>query len=214
VEEPLRECLERFATLAGATLAGTDALAAAMRVVEPPRGADLFRQGEPDGHLYYLHRGLVRLGYLHATGAAHTKSIVAEGGLFGSLQALAAGAPASFSATALEPSVVVKVPYSALEQAMRSDPRWERVARLVLQTLALAKEEREFELLTLTPTQRWARLLDRRPDLVARVSQIELARLIGVTPVALSRIKSRVTRPPNRVHPPQPPSDETTDPVQ
>jgi CRP-like cAMP-binding protein len=194
VDEPLRECLDRFAALAGGAPAGSEELAAAMRVLEPTRGFDLFRQGEPDGNLYYLHNGLVRLGYLAPAGAAHTKSIVAEGGLFGSLKALAAGAAASFTATTLEPSVVVRLPYAALEQAMSLDLRWERAVRLALQDLALAKEEREFELLTLTPTQRWTRLRDRRPDLVARVSQVELARLIGVTPVALSRIKARARR--------------------
>ena len=194
MDAPLRECLDRFVTLAGPTPAGIEPLAAAMRVLPAERGTDLFRQGEPDGNLYYLHRGLVRLGYLDTKGAALTKSIVAEGGLFGSLKALANGATASFTATALEDSAVVRVPYAALEQAMALDLRWERAARLVLQDLALAKEEREFELLTLTPTQRWTRLQGKRPDLVARVSQMELARLIGVTPVALSRIKGRARR--------------------
>ena len=54
------------------------------------------------------------------------------------------------------------------------------------------QERRERELLTLNAEERYRLLVQERPELVSLVPQKDLARYIGVTPVAMSRIVSRV----------------------
>ena len=56
----------------------------------------------------------------------------------------------------------------------------------------IKKETREFELLCLPAEERYRRLLDAAPSLFERVTQNDIARYLGVTPVGLSRIKKRV----------------------
>ena len=75
---------------------------------------------------------------------------------------------------------------------MATHHAWERIARKVFASLATKKEQREFELLTMSPQQRWIDFKTENPDLLKRITQIEIAGLIGITPVALSRIKARL----------------------
>ena len=50
------------------------------------------------------------------------------------------------------------------------------------------------ELLTMTPELRYRRFLDDYPDLIGVVSQKDIASYLGVTPVGMSRIASRVRK--------------------
>ncbi|MCF8504984.1 MAG: Crp/Fnr family transcriptional regulator [Caulobacter sp.] len=154
------------------------------------RGELIFDQGAPDLSLRFLTRGVVRLAYQHEDGRRHTKSIIVEGDLVASASALAGG-ETTFSAVALTSVGLLSIPYPAVERLMARHIAWERVARKLFAELARLKEQREFEFLTLKPEERWRGLLTHRPDLIGRVSQAELAALIGITPVALSRIKAR-----------------------
>ena len=157
------------------------------------RGEPIFHQSSPDQNLRFLERGVVRLAYEHQDGRRLSKSIIMEGDLVASATALAGGLT-TFSATALTEVELMAIPYPAIERLMARHIAWERVARKLFAELARLKEQREFELLTLTAEERWLGLLASRPDLAARVSQAELAALIGITPVALSRIKARTRR--------------------
>ena len=58
-------------------------------------------------------------------------------------------------------------------------------------SLAIKKERREYEFLCLSAPERFALLKQRDPELVAKLTQNDIARYLGITPVALSRIKQR-----------------------
>jgi CRP-like cAMP-binding protein len=151
---------------------------------------DIICQGDLDRHVYFVEKGIVRLSYVSATGTYQTKSIIAEGASFASLTALEGGRT-TFSATTLEASTLISISYPALEALMAQHHVWERIVRKVFAALAIKKERREFEFLTMTPLQRWQQLVQDNPTLVARITQSEIAGLIGITAVALSRIKGR-----------------------
>ncbi|MBL4788193.1 MAG: hypothetical protein JKY60_03815, partial [Kordiimonadaceae bacterium] len=67
----------------------------------------------------------------------------------------------------------------------------DRMTDLLL-SLAMKKERREYELLCLSAEQRYRLLLERQPDLVSKIKQQDIALYLGITPVALSRIKKRM----------------------
>jgi CRP-like cAMP-binding protein len=59
---------------------------------------------------------------------------------------------------------------------------------------AARKEARERDLLTLTPEGRYRAFLIESPALEKRIAQKDLARYLGLTPVGLNRIVTRVRR--------------------
>ena len=59
---------------------------------------------------------------------------------------------------------------------------------------SMKKEKREFEFLCLSAEERYCLLAETSPGLLEKVTQNDIARYLGVTPVALSRIKKRVSK--------------------
>lgn len=156
------------------------------------RGAYLFRQGDADSRLYMVRRGLLKAYYLSEEGKENIKSFLLPGDTIGSLMAGYGGEACTFNLVCLEPSHLTVLDFSALYQASRTDPEISAEIVDFLLRFGMKKENREYELLCLTAEERYKRLLKNTPELLDQVTQNEIARYLGVTPVGLSRIKKRI----------------------
>lgn len=182
-----------FCSLAGAELPGWDDFAAAgVRLRCVARGAAVFDQGVPHPHVYMLRRGLVKLVYLSASGDDWIKSFIAEGQFFASLAALTPGGSTSFLAEAIEDAELEQLDYRELGPRCQASLPWQRTLSQALLIYGTRKEARERELLTLSPADRYRAFLRHSPGVAERVLQRDLARYLGVTPVSLSRLKTRM----------------------
>lgn len=157
------------------------------------QGEHLFRQGDQDPSLYFVKTGLLKAYYLSADGKENIKSFIIPGDNIGSLMAGYAGKTCTFSLVCLQQCELICVPFNTLYQASQSDPDLAAAIVDFLLTFAMKKEVREYELLCLSAEGRYKRLLENTPDLPKLVTQNEIARYLGITPVGLSRIKKRLT---------------------
>jgi len=187
----LRDVLEH---LAGAPLTDYEDFARRLEPFRADKGETLFSQGQHHPYAYFLRQGLVKLCYVTHSGTERTKSLLQEGQLFASLGALRPEAVCGFSAVALEPVEGERFPMGAFLERMEKNLLWERIGRKFFQELAFRKERREYQLLVLSAPERYEQVIQESPELLQRLSQAELARFIGITPVALSRIRGRRSR--------------------
>ncbi len=73
-------------------------------------------------------------------------------------------------------------------------PELEKVTRSMLE-LSIGETQDETALfMSSTPEQRYLRLVQKRPSLINRVPQHQLASYLGMTPESLSRIKKRIAK--------------------
>lgn len=156
------------------------------------KGEDLFSQGDVASDLFLLQSGLVKLHYVTFEGKAWVKSFIKDAGLVGSRASQELGIGSPFSATCLETTSALKIPYRPFAQACNDDPVLAGHAFRFFQWLGLRKELREYELLCISAEERYRNVLKADPDLVKRITQTDLARFLGITPIALSRIKGRL----------------------
>jgi hypothetical protein len=71
-------------------------------------------------------------------------------------------------------------------------PKFELMCRKLSEEL-LAKQQMDFdEFRTSSPEQRYLNLLKKRPDLLQRVPQHQLASYLGIQPQSLSRLRARI----------------------
>jgi CRP-like cAMP-binding protein len=151
----------------------------------------LQQQGQTQGKLFFIQEGLVKAYYHTRHGKVFIKSFISAGEVIGSMQALVAGQACSFSIMALEPTTAFEINPSTLLEAITQQPELAQWLNHFLLKLTMKKEMREFEFLCLTAEERYLRLYQHQPDLVARVTQQDIAQYLGITPVALSRIRKR-----------------------
>lgn len=157
------------------------------------KGAAAFAPGDRTGDVYLLLEGLVRLVYTTESGEAWIKSFIIDCGVFSGRGAVDAGDD-SYGAECVEPSRFVRLPRAFVVDCVARDARV-RAAYDSFQAWVLSrKQAREAALLTLTPEARLRAVLEGAPEVAARLPQGDIARFIGVTPVAFSRIKRRIAQ--------------------
>jgi hypothetical protein len=80
------------------------------------------------------------------------------------------------------------------EEVNRKFPKFDIMCRLLSEEL-LAKQQIDFDdFKTSSPEQRYQNLLQKRPDLLQRVPQHQLASYLGIKPQSLSRLRARILR--------------------
>lgn len=155
-------------------------------------GEHLFRQGDQNASLYFVNSGLLKAYYLSVDGKENIKSFILPGDNIGSLMSSYAGKVSTFSLVCLKQCELTVLQFSTLYEAGRTDTDLSAAIVDFLLGFAIKKEIREYELLCLSAENRYKRLLKNTPDILKLVTQNDIARFLGITPVGLSRIKKRV----------------------
>ncbi|MCC5808988.1 MAG: Crp/Fnr family transcriptional regulator [Ectothiorhodospiraceae bacterium] len=156
------------------------------------RGEYLARADEVMTHSFHIVEGLVRLFYTTADGREHNKGFAPEGRVVGSSASKILGQPARFDIQALEDTAALSLPFSISDELVDRHPAWERLRRLLLERLFLEKEQREMEFLLCNAQARYCRFMAHESELAKRIPLHHIASYLGMTPVALSRIRRRL----------------------
>jgi CRP-like cAMP-binding protein len=155
------------------------------------KGSFLFRQGERAGNLFIIQQGLVKAYYETRDGREFIKSFVREDEFIGSMQAIVANNPNPFTVISIEDCRALEISKTALLDLVAREPKATEALNSLLLKLAMKKERREYELLCLSAEERYLLFCNRESALLTRLSQNDIARYLGITPVALSRIRKR-----------------------
>lgn len=155
-------------------------------------GEALLRAGEVWSHLWWVEQGSFRLYYLDRQGRAANKNFYLTGAMFWPITPALARSPSQFWVEALEPSQVWRLPWTQWHTAAQPFEPWQRLERLVLARLLEDKMAREQQFLQFTATERYQALLGAHPHWAQRIPLRHLASYLGITDVALSRIRRRL----------------------
>lgn len=155
-------------------------------------GEHVIEAGSSVGTLFFVTFGVARYYYLDERGREFNKAFSTEGQVLSSVSSLVSGAPAPFSIQTLTPTDCLAVPYDAFLTLAEGHAFWGRVRIHLLEQLVIKKERREADFLLLSPTERYQQFLRDYAPIADSVSNYHIASYIGVTEVALSRIRRRL----------------------
>ena len=152
-----------------------------------PKGQVLFDQDNAPADVFILTRGLVKLFYVTPDGEEKIKSFIVNRGLFAAENGLL-----PFGARTVEPSTVIRLPLSWVKRQLSKDMELQGAYGQFMDWIRQRKSRREQSLLCDSATERFQTMQKLEPDLIRRLSQGDVARYLGVTPIAFSRIKRRM----------------------
>lgn len=162
------------------------------QVRQVKEGEYLFQQGDPNDSLFFIKQGLLKAFYNTHDGNEWVKSFLSEGDMIGSLQSIVGRGAASFSLLCLEDCDLLQIAGANFLSRISEHPQFFQAVNQMLLQLAMKKERREYELLCLSAEERYQVFCEREGHLLGRLPQQEIAKYIGITPVALSRIRKRL----------------------
>ena len=152
----------------------------------------LIETGAHEAIIHFLRLGLVRYFYLTEDGTEHNHTFAGEESLVGCFPVLAGAESCPFTVEALEPTHTLRIGPEVVRAFASRHPCWNQLWIRLVEHAALRKAAREQSFLLDSVEQRYRRFLTDHADLAHRIPQYHIASWLGITPVALSRIRKRI----------------------
>lgn len=170
-----------------------EALGKASFVKSYPKGSILLREGDPVGAGYFLLSGCVR-SYVLKDGDDRTIDFYIEEDSILPLGYGKEGLSSHFLECLEDTVAVVSTPEEE-ERTLRDFPELKTVCLAMSEIMAAKLQESLARYKTAKPEERYQDLVARRPDLLQRIPQYQIASYLGIKPESLSRIRKRLARP-------------------
>ena len=149
------------------------------------------REGEKPKSFAYVFSGLFRYYYIDKNGNDFTKGFFFENSFITSYSALIQNRESYFSIEALEDSEIIEIDYEKWKTLFNQELVWYKFLLTLIEKGYCVKESREREFLLFDAEERYRSFLQTFPDQQKRIKQHFIASYLGITPVALSRIRKK-----------------------
>jgi CRP-like cAMP-binding protein len=162
-----------------------------LQTIAFPKGSLLIREGQALNYCYFVLKGCIRQ-YVNDNGMEKTTNFFTE---HQGVVSFSAGPENLFSdhyLECLEEGILIRGEMNGGEAMLEQIPALRGIiGKMIEADLGRAQEELK-RFILLSPEERYAYLLQHRPELVARVPQKYIASYLGIAPESFSRMKRRM----------------------
>ncbi|WP_219839106.1 Crp/Fnr family transcriptional regulator [Paenibacillus sp. R14(2021)] len=165
-----------------------------IHIDEFKKGTVLFRQGEVPTKCYFILKGCIRQYSIDEEGREITSNFYTEEQAIAIINHHKLDKSSDYTIACVEDSVVVVGDLDTEKDMYTKYTQLELMTRQMIEG-SFSQVKAEFAaFIASSPEERFKTLLMKRPSLVDRVPQHQLASFLGMTPESLSRIKKRIHR--------------------
>lgn len=154
----------------------------------------LLQAEDPCKYEYFVLSGCLRSYYIDDKGQDHVVQFAVEDWWIGDMRAFITQTPAWLNIDALEDTEVLLLGYEALEQLYQKVPAFERYFRIRIQNAFVSEQMRLGNSLSKTAEERYLDFVKRYPQFEQRISQVQIASYLGMTPEFLSTLRGKIAR--------------------
>lgn len=159
-----------------------------------PARTILLSEGDVVTNVFLIIKGCLRTYFIKDNGSEITSQFFIEGQMVMSFQSAVTGNPSRVYIDAIEDSLIGFVPIKTFEKliSQNSAARDHFTKYLIQRLIYYMNQEASFILDN--PEKRYIKFMHDNPELVSRIPQQYIASYLGITPVSLSRIRSRIKK--------------------
>ncbi len=163
-----------------------------LQKVKLKKNSLLLKIGEVEDHLCFMRKGVVRF-YVPREDHDLTFGFLFENEFVTAYDSFLMRTPSEYQIETLSETILWKITHRDLEKVYEKTDCGNIIGRKMAENMFLIKSKRELSLLSKTAEERYLDLFTDRPKLLQQIPLKYIASYIGVTPQALSRIRSRIT---------------------
>lgn len=152
------------------------------------------QHGDVCEYFYFVVRGCLRLYKVDEKGVYHILQFATENYWILDITSFHKKTPAILNIDALEDTMVLRINHSDLLDIYTRAPKFDRIFRVLLENHFMHQQQRMTQLFSSTAEERYQLFLETYPHLLNRLSQVQIAAYLGVSPEFLSRIRSRIAK--------------------
>jgi CRP-like cAMP-binding protein len=155
------------------------------------RSEILGRPGQVPHQVFFIVKGLVRVTVIDNDGVEHTIHFALENQFIADYSSYILQQPSLYTLQALDETVTIMLPREAIEWGYRHMEEGQKLGRLIAEFYFIYQDNRIKNLYARTPKERYDGITEVFPNIHNRVPQHMIASYLGITPVHLSRLKSK-----------------------
>ncbi|MDN4492543.1 Crp/Fnr family transcriptional regulator [Ureibacillus aquaedulcis] len=171
------------------------AISESLQIDEYKKGKCLLRQGELSAvKCYFVLKGCVRQFFIDESGKEVTSNFFTEEQAIPIINEQTQGDLSKYSLVCVEDCILVVGDIVSEKTMFDKYPQLETMIRKMMEINLGEMQEQFGEFINSSPEERYESVLRKRPQLIDRVPQHQLASYLGITPESLSRIKKRINK--------------------
>lgn len=151
----------------------------------------VLQEGDVCTQFYFVVRGCLRMYKIDEKGGTHILQFAAENYWMVDLGSFHGVKPSALNIDALEDTVVLQISRNDLISLYVQAPKFDRIFRVLLENSFVRLQERLLQNISSTAEERYQTFLEIYPHLANRLSQVQIAAFLGITPEFLSRLRSK-----------------------
>lgn len=154
-----------------------------------PRNEYISKAGQIEHYLYLVTDGAIRAIYISKE-EEFTVRFGYKGSVIASLDSFITGKPSQFYLQAIRKTTVIRLERKSYLEFIKSSPEIAEVHMELMNDLLNSMLDREIDLLTSSPLERYNRIIERSPQVFQEVPMKYIASYLRMTPETLSRLRN------------------------
>ena len=151
----------------------------------------LLQEGDICTQFYFVVRGCLRMYKIDDKGTTHILQFATENYWINDLGSFHDIRPSELAIDALEDTVVLQISRDDLIALYLQAPKFDRIFRVLLENSFVRLQNRLLQNISSTAEDRYQSFLELYPHLINRLSQVQMAAYLGITPEFLSRLRNK-----------------------
>jgi CRP-like cAMP-binding protein len=150
----------------------------------------VLQEGDVCTNFNFVVRGCLRMYKIDEKGNTHIIQFAPENNWITDLGSFHGVRTSALNIDALEDTVVLQISRDDLITLYKKTSKFDRIFRVLIENAFIRLQERLLQNISSTAEERYQSFLELYPHLTNRLSQVQIASFLGVTPEFLSRLRN------------------------
>lgn len=156
------------------------------------RGQFILQEGDICKHNTFVVEGCFKMYLVDDNGKEHNLQFAIENWWIGDIGSFHNETPTKLNIEALENSSILQIKKADQHKLFVDFPLFNRIFRVLAENAMVAMQHRILQNIGSTAEERYLDFLKRYPQLFNRISNVQIASYLGVTPEFLSAIRKKI----------------------
>jgi len=154
----------------------------------------ILQEGDVCVHNTFVVEGCFKMYMVDPNGKEHNLQFAIENWWIGDIGSFHSETPSRLYIEAIENSVILQAKKEDQLKLFVDYPKFNRIFRVLAENAMVSLQNRILRNISSTAEERYLHFLDKHPNLFNRISNVQIASYLGVTPEFLSTIRSKIAK--------------------
>jgi CRP-like cAMP-binding protein len=140
----------------------------------------------------FVVEGCFRMYMVDDHGKEHNLQFAVENWWIGDIASFTGGEPSKLFIEAIENSIILQIRKEDQLRLFVDYPKFNRIFRVITENALASHQRRILQNISSTAEERYVDFINRYPDFFNRISNVQIASFLGITPEFLSTIRRKI----------------------